>query len=123
VGLFSATEISVADVQRDYGPILTPGERVLAAFKTIRDVVFLTDLRFALVDVQGLTGRKVEVITIPYRSITRFSVETAGTFDIDADLKIWVSGEHSPIEVKIGRKSDTANIQRILAYHVFGLKG
>lgn len=123
MGLFSATEINVEDVQRDYGPILAPGERVLAAFKTMRDLVFLTNYRFALVDVQGLTGRKVEVITIPYRSITRFSVETAGTFDIDADLKVWITGEGAPIEVKVGRKSDTANIQRILAYHVFGLKG
>jgi len=123
MGLFSATEISVEEVQRDYAPILAPGERVLAAFKTIRDIVFLTDLRFALVDVQGLTGRKVEVITIPYRSITRFSVETAGTFDLDADLKVWVTGDPAPVSVKIGRKSDTANIQRILAYHVFGLKG
>jgi len=120
MGFFSASEISVEDVQRDYAPILVPGEQVVAAFKTIRDVVFLTNFRFALVDVQGLTGRKVEVITIPYRSITRFSVETAGSFDLDADLKVWVTGDPVPIEVKISRKADAAGIQQILARAVFG---
>jgi hypothetical protein len=43
-------------VQRDYAPILVPGEQVVAAFRTVRDIVFLTNLRMALVDVQGLTG-------------------------------------------------------------------
>ena len=120
MGLFSATEVRVEDIQRDYGPILIPGEQVVAAFKTIRDIVFLTNYRFALVDVQGLTGRKVEVVTIPYKSITRFSVETAGTFDLEADLKVWVSSEHTPIEVKISRKANAAAIQQILARGVFG---
>lgn len=120
MGLFSATEVRPEDIQRDYAPILIPGEQVVAAFKTIRDVVFLTNYRFALVDVQGLTGRKVEVITIPYKSITRFSVETAGTFDLEADLKIWVSSEATPIEVKISRKANAAAIQQILARGVFG---
>ena len=120
MGFFSASEISVEDVQRDYAPILVPGEQVVAAFKTIRDVVFLTNFRMALVDVQGLTGRKFEVVTIPYRSITRFSVETAGSFDLDADLKVWVTGDPVPLEVKISRKVDPAGIQQILARGVFG---
>jgi hypothetical protein len=120
MGFFSATEIRVEDVQRDYAPILVPGEQVVAAFQTIRDIVFLTNYRFALVDVQGLTGRKVEVVTIPYRSITRFSIETAGTFDLDADLKIWVTGDPVPVEVKVSRKVNPAGIQQILARAVFG---
>lgn len=120
MGLFSATEVSAATVQRDYGPILVPDEDVLVAFKTLRDIAFLTNHRFCLVNVQGMTGRKVDVQSIPYRSIVRFSVETAGTFDIDADLKIWVSSAGAPLEVKIGRNSDTALVQRILAAGVFG---
>ena len=120
MGFFSATETSVEDVQRDYAPILIPGENVLAAFKTVRDLVFLTNYRLALVDVQGLTGRKVDVQSIPYKSIVRYSVETAGTFDLDADIKIWVSGSAAPIEVKIGRGSNTVGVQQILARGVFG---
>ncbi|HZF44087.1 MAG TPA: PH domain-containing protein [Sphingomonadaceae bacterium] len=120
MGFFSATEFSVDTVQRDYGPILVPDEEVLAAFKTTRDLVFLTNYRLCLVDIQGLTGRKVDVESVPYRSIVRFSVETAGTFDLDADLRIWVSSAAEPIGIKIGRNSNTALIQRILAAGVFG---
>lgn len=120
MGLFSATTISVDDVRRDYGHVLLPGENVLAAFKTVRDVVFLSNLRFVLVDVQGLTGKKVEVKSIPYRAITMFSVETAGTFDVDADLRIWISGVPQPVQVGIGRNSDVSGIQQILARHVLG---
>lgn len=122
MGLFSATEISAATVQRDYAPLLVPDEEVLAAFKTIRDIAFLTNYRFCLVDRQGITGRKVDVQSVPYRSIVRFSVETAGTFDLDADLKIWVASAAEPIEVKIGKSSNTTLIQRILAAGVFGQK-
>jgi hypothetical protein len=120
MGFFSATEVSPDDVQRDYAPILVPGETVLAAFKTIRDIVFLTNYRLGLVDVQGLTGRKVDVMSVPYKSITRYSVETAGTFDLDADVKIWVSGADEPIEIKIGRGSNVTGVQQILARGVFG---
>ena len=120
MGFFSATEITPETVQRDYAPILVPDEEVLAAFKSLRDLAFLTNYRLCLVDIQGLTGRKVDVHSVPYRSIVRFSVETAGTFDLDADLAIWVSGAVEPLRVKIGRNSNTGLVQRILAAGVFG---
>jgi hypothetical protein len=123
MGFFSSTEIEPEDVQRDWAQALLPGEHVLAAFRSVRDVAFLTNYRFALVDVQGLTGRKVEIMTVPYRSITRYSVETAGTFDMDADLRIWVSGDPDPIEVKVGRRSNVAQVQQILARAVLSPRG
>jgi Bacterial PH domain len=120
VGFFSATEISIETVQTDYARILLDDEKVLAAFKTIRDTAFLTNYRFVIVNVQGITGKKIDIQSVPYRSIVRFSLETAGTFDLDADLKIWVSSAAAPIEVKIGPKSDMTGIQQILAQHIFG---
>ena len=122
MGLFSATEVNVGSVQSDFAKILLPDEKVLVAFRTVRDTAFLSNYRFVYVNVQGITGRKVEIQSIPYRSIVRFSLETAGTFDLDADLKIWVSSAPLPIEVKIGPKSDMVGIQQILARHVFGPK-
>jgi hypothetical protein len=80
----------------------------------------LTDLRLVYVNVQGLTGSKIEYQSIPWRSIIRFSIETAGTFDLDADMKIWVSGAAAPIEVKISRKSNANMIQAIMAENVMG---
>lgn len=123
MGFFSSSEIEPEDVQRDYAQALIPGEQVLAAFRSVRDVVFLTNYRFALVDIQGLTGRKVEIVTIPYRSIARYSVETAGTFDMDADIRIWVAGDPDPIEMKVGRRSNVAQVQQILARAVLNPRG
>ncbi|MBV7257773.1 PH domain-containing protein [Pacificimonas sp. WHA3] len=118
MGLFSSHEITPGEIQEKFGQHLLPDENVLAAFKTIRDIAFLTDLRFVMIDVQGLTGSKVDVASVPYKSITRFSVESAGTLDLDTDMKIWVSSRSQPFEVKISRKSDPALIQRLLAERV-----
>ncbi len=118
MGFFSAHEIDPAQVQADYGPILLPGEQVLTAFKTIRDTVFLTHKRFVLVNVQGITGSKREVMSIPYKSIVGFSVETAGTFDLDSDLKLFVTGGVGQVVVKISRKADPQAVLRTLAEQV-----
>ena len=120
MGIFSSHEVDVAEIVEKFGTVLLPGEQVLAAFRSVRDHAFLTDLRFVLIDVQGITGSKVEMMSVPYRSVVRFSVETAGTLDLDTDLKIWVSGTAAPLQVKISRKADPEGIQRLLAQHVLG---
>jgi Bacterial PH domain len=118
MGFFSAHEIDPADIQRDYVGILLPDEQVITAFKTVRDTVFLTTLRFVLVDIQGLTGSKKNVLSIPYRSIVAFSVESAGTFDLDSDLKLHVTGGVPPVIVKISKKADPQAVLRTLAEYV-----
>ena len=118
MGFFSAHEIEPKEIHAKYGSILLPDEEVLTAFKTIRDTVFLTTHRFVLVNVQGLTGSKQAVQSVPYRSIVRFSVESAGTFDLDSDLNIWVSGTQTPLSAKISRKADPEAVLRTLAEYV-----
>ena len=89
--LGNATETDAQKVQQAYRDVLIPGEQVQAAFTLVRDQFIFTDKRLISVDKQGLTGKKVEYLSIPYKSIKYFSVETAGRFDRDAELKIWVS--------------------------------
>ena len=120
MGLFSAHDINADEAATEFKHVLLPSEKVLAAFRTIRDSILLTDHRIVYVNVQGFTGSKVEYQSIPWRSVTRFSIETAGTFDLDADMKIWVSGGAEPIEAKISRKSDPDSIQRIMSEYVLG---
>ena len=117
MGLFSSHEIDPQEIVDKYGGILLPDETVLTAFQSIRDTAVLTTHRFILVDVQGLTGSKVSVQNVPYHSIVRFAVESAGTFDLDSDLKIWVVGATSPLSVSISRKADPQAILRLLAEH------
>lgn len=68
-----------------------------------------------IVDVKGISGRKVEYLSIPYRSITRYALKTAGTFDLDAELKIWVSGDSTPIERTLKYGTDVMAIQLALS--------
>lgn len=115
MGLFAASETSVADIDQKYGALLLDDEQILAAFKTLRDVVFMTNDRLCLINIQGWTGKKVEVTSIPYRSVVRYSLETAGTFDLDADLRIWIGSMPQPLEIKVARGADLPGIQQILA--------
>ena len=95
-----------------------PLYQVEAAFELIRDVFLFTDRRLVMIDKQGLTGRKVGYMSIPHRSTVRFSIESSGTFDLDAELKIWVSGSPAPIQRTFNKKLDVYGLQGILAGYV-----
>jgi hypothetical protein len=126
MGIFSAIlgnagSVSQEDLLKKYGQLLTNNEEIEMGFKLIRDTFIFTNKRLILVDVQGLTGSKTEYKSISYKSITRFSVETAGTFELDAELKIWVSSEQQPSIVKQFNKSvNVYEVQKVLAHHVLG---
>ena len=114
LGNAGAIENSV--ILEKYGKLLIDSEEVIAGFKIIRDTFIFTNKRLIIVDVQGLTGSKIEYFSVLYKSITRFSVETAGSFDLDAELKIWISGEQSPsISKKFNKKVDIYEVQKLLA--------
>jgi hypothetical protein len=100
--------------------ILIPNEQVQQAFKLIRDMFVFTDKRLILVDKQGMTGKKVEYHSIPYKNITHFSVETAGTFDLDAELKIWVSGSQMPISKEFKKDTNIFDVQKTLMTFIAG---
>ena len=116
----NASQKNVDKVERDLEDILVPGEQVTLAFSLIRDLIVFTEFRLILVDKQGMTGKKTSYKSLPYRSISRFSVETSGHFDLDAELKIWVSSAVEPSEVlQFKRDNSVIEIQRALASAVF----
>lgn len=116
--LGNASKIDTAKIQAEFSQILAPGEKVEHAYQLIRDYFVFTDRRFILVDRQGLTGSKVEYHSIPYRSITHFSIETGGTFDLDAELKIWISSTAAPIQKTFNKKLSIYEVQAVLASYV-----
>ncbi len=85
-------EIDPKQVIKNVQDLFIEGESVLSAFKGIRDYVVFTDKRVIAVNVQGITGKKVDFTSLPYSKIVAYSVETAGTFDLDAELDLWFSG-------------------------------
>ncbi len=114
--LGNASTVDTKTVEKDLDSILVTNEKVEAAFKLFRDLMVFTEKRLILVDKQGMTGRKVEYHSIPYKSISHFSVETAGTFDLDAELKIWISSSKEPlIDKQFKKDASIYDIQKILA--------
>ena len=116
--LGNASKIEPLQIQQEFARILAPGEQVEHAYQLIRDYFVFTNKRFVLVDKQGLTGSKVDYHSIPYRSITHFSIETGGTFDLDAELKIWISGMPQPIQKQFNKKLSIYEVQSVLASYV-----
>ena len=114
----NASEVNSAEVQREFAQVLASNERIEKAYKLIRDMFIFTDKRLILVDKQGLTGKKVEYHSIPYKSITHFSIETAGNFDLDAELKIWISGNALPLQKQFNKNLNIYQLQTVLAEYV-----
>jgi hypothetical protein len=107
--------VDPADLNKRLHGVLIEGETPQLAFKVIRDFFVFTQHRVILVDIQGMTGSKVDYTSIPYLAVTRFAVEAAGTFDLDSELKIWVSGSSEPIRKTLKKGTDVRGIQRALA--------
>ena len=73
-------------------PMFVSGETIVGTFKAIRDGVVFTNKRIFVINVQGLTGKKVDYTSLPYSKIQAYSVETAGVIDLDSELDLWFSG-------------------------------
>lgn len=111
----NASEVNLEALKKEYGKILASTETIEKAYKLVRDMFIFTNKRLILVDKQGMTGKKTEYHLIPYKSITHFSIETAGHFDLDAELKIWISGTALPIEKQFNSSLNIYELQTVLA--------
>ncbi|WP_337840966.1 PH domain-containing protein [Rheinheimera sp.] len=115
--LGNAGAADLAEVEQDLQQILLADEKVQQAYKVIRDLMVFTDRRLILVDKQGLTGSKREIMSVPYRSIVRFAAETKGHFDLESDLKIWLGSTDSPIVKTFSKDSSILDVQKALVQY------
>ncbi|KAL3810110.1 hypothetical protein ACHAXA_008243 [Cyclostephanos tholiformis] len=102
--------------------ILQTDERVAFAFKTGRDSLYLTNKRFFMIDVQGFTGKRKEYMSVPWDSVRVWSVESAGNFDRDMELRLWFKGAwNNKIKQDLRKgKSDIFAIQSFISHFVIG---
>ncbi len=115
----NAGSINREKLEKEYSKLLTDNEVIELGYKLLRDTFIFTNKRLIMIDVQGITGNKHEYFSVPYKSISCFSVESAGTFDLEAELKIWISSEQSPsIRKNFTRSVDVYEVQRVLAHYV-----
>ncbi len=123
MGLFSgllgnAGVVEPEKLETQYEDLLTDHETIEIGFIVIRDTFIFTSKRLLVVDIQGMTGKKTEYLSIPYSKITKFSIETAGHLDLDAELRIWVGSDPNPLQKKFNKSVNIYDVQRALASHV-----
>jgi hypothetical protein len=112
-----ASEADADKVEEQLKDFLLPDENIIKAYQLVRDLTILTDRRIILIDKQGLTGRRTEYVCIPYRSIVKYSIETTGHFDLDADVKLWLSSHPEPIELEFRKSRDVAELVRVISQY------
>jgi hypothetical protein len=114
----TASQINPQELAKEFAPILVDGEEITGAFKIVRDLIVFTQCRLILAEKQGITGKKVEYHSIPYKSISQFSVETAGHFDMDSELKIYISSNPIPLQKEFKKGTDIVQLQKLLATYI-----
>ena len=115
--VFKLSPCNPDDITPAIAPLLIEGESSVLAFKTVRDFVVFTNKRLIAVNVQGITGKKRDFTSLPYSKIQAFSVETAGTFDLDAELDLWFSGL-GKVRLEFKGKADIRQIGQMIAHFV-----
>ena len=119
--ILSWTFISECPIPQDVQELLVEGEQAVAAYKTIRDSAIFTNKRLIVRDAQGLTGKKVEVYSLPYSAINMWSTENAGKLlDLNAEVELWTRAGHIKVNLRKGvdiRKFDRLIANAVLTNH------
>ena len=103
-------------VPHDVQELLINGEVAERAFRTVRDVAIFTNKRLIVKDVQGLTGSKVEIYSLPYSSVHMWSTENAGMLDFTSEVELWTRAGNIKIQLK--RDINIRTFERLLAEYV-----
>ncbi|MFC5732913.1 PH domain-containing protein [Cytobacillus gottheilii] len=103
-------------VPEDVQHLLVEGEYVETAYKTIRDVAVITNKRLIIADRQGITGKKTEIYTIPFKSIVMYSTENAGRLDFNAELELWTRAGH--FKLNLNKKVDIRKLDKLIAKYI-----
>ena len=108
------TFISECPIPGDVSDMLVNGETAVAAYKTIRDVAVFTSKRLIVKDAQGLTGKKIEIYSLPYSSIVMWPTENAGKLlDLSAEVELWTKAGH--VKVKLSKNCDVRKFDILIA--------
>ncbi|MDU4752657.1 MAG: PH domain-containing protein, partial [Clostridium butyricum] len=107
-------KISNEEVINQITPLLISGECLISSYKTIRDFVVFTNKRVIAVNVQGITGSKKDFTSLPYSKVQAYSIETAGTFDLDSELEMYFSAL-GKVKFEFKGTSDIVKIGQIIS--------
>ena len=115
--VFKLKPCAIEEIAQDVAPLLIHGESLASAFRGVRDFVVFTDKRLIAVNIQGITGKKRDFTSLPYSKIQAFSVETAGTLDLDSELEMWFSGL-GKVRLEFKGRVDIRQIGQMIGFYV-----
>ena len=104
------------NVPTDVSNMLIAGETAICAYKTVRDIAIFTNKRLIVRDAQGITGKKIEIYTLPYSSIIMYSTENAGIVDINSEVELWT--KIGTIKINLSRGIDVRELDKIFATYI-----
>lgn len=99
------------------GPMFAPNEQIIGTYQTVRDGVVFTTKRIIAINIQGVTGKKKDITSLPYSKIQAFSVETAGVLDLDSELELWFSGL-GKVKFEFTARCNVSDICRMISERV-----
>lgn len=109
--------MSNAEGENEVKDLLVPNETITFAFVSMRDKLVFTDKRIISINVKGVTGKKVDYSSIPYSNIQAFSIESAGTLDLDSELDITISGLGT-VRFELSNKTDIRKLGQSISTYV-----
>lgn len=115
--LIKLKPMDIKEGEETINTLLIPDEKVIFAFISMRDKLVLTNKRIVSVNVQGITGKKIDYTSIPYSKIQVFSIETAGTFDLDSELDVTISGLGT-VRFELSAQTDIKELGKFLSNQI-----
>jgi len=108
------TFIDECPIPDDINDLLVAGESAVAAYKTFRDSAIFTNKRLIVRDAQGLTGKKVEIYSLPYSSIMMWSSENGrGLLDFSSEMELWTRVGH--IKINLHKGVDIRRLDKLIS--------
>ena len=117
-GILAWTLVKECPIPEDVNEVLVSGEVAIAAYKTFRDSAIFTNKRLIVRDAQGITGKKVEIYSLPYSSIVMWSSENAGKIDFNSEIELWTRAGHVKVHLKKGL--DIRRLDRLISEAMLG---
>lgn len=108
------TLVSECPIPDDVGQLLVSGETAVAAYKTFRDSAIFTNKRLIVRDPQGLTGKKIEIYSLPYANIYMWSSENGhGLFNFNSEIELWTKAGH--IKINLNKGLDVRRLDKLIS--------
>ncbi len=110
------TFLSECAVPQDVKDLLVNGEKAVAAYKTVRDCAIFTNKRIIIRDAQGITGKKIEMYSIPYVNINMWSTENAGIIDFNSEVELWTRA--GKMKINLAKGVDVRKFDKLMATYI-----